>query len=127
VAEEYRHVEAFCLMRYMAEDGSNEEEVIWNSRDGVTPFTISLRSGKTAVHVDWRKDKRAVDYVPPAGSRMFVDLTPGRAREHAEENLRRWEEDGTAKKYGPLPSVEELVAEYLRMPGQPDLVEVPTE
>lgn len=123
----YAHDEAFCLMRYAADDGSGEDEVIWNSRDGVTPFMISLRSGKTATHVDWRNDECVPDYVPPAGSRMFVDLTPERAREHAEENVRRWEEERILLDLGPIPTVEELMSRNLAPPGQPDLVEVPTE
>jgi len=43
----YRHAGAFCLMTYRADDGTEEEQV-WNSRDGVTPFVITLRSGKAA-------------------------------------------------------------------------------
>ncbi len=80
----YRHAAAFCLMTYRADDGT-EEEQIWNSRDGVTPYVIRLRSGKTAAHVDWRNDRRMPDYEPPAGSRIFVDLTEERARAHARK------------------------------------------
>jgi hypothetical protein len=124
----YAHAEAFCLMRYLADDGSGEDEVIWNARDGVTPFVISLRSGKTAIHVGWRNDECAPDFVPPPGSRMFVDLTPERARQHAERNVKSWneeqgswpEEDRTF-----MPSVEDLAKDYLFPPGAPDLVEVP--
>lgn len=32
----YQHAEAFCLMQYASKDGS-EREIVWNSRDGVTP------------------------------------------------------------------------------------------
>jgi hypothetical protein len=123
----YKHAEAFCLMLYVAEDGSGEQEIIWNSRDGVTPFVISLRSGKTALHENWKADRCVPDFVPAPGSRMFVDLTPEKAREYAETNLEVWAADEKAREYGRLPTVEELVREYLRMPGQPDLVEVPAD
>lgn len=85
----YNHAEAFCLMTYR-EDRGTEEEVIWNSRDGVTPFVITLRSGKTATHVDWRNDRCVPDYQPPIGSRIFIDLTPERAREIATRNVDKW-------------------------------------
>jgi len=38
----HRHVEAFCLMHYACDCGHHE--VIWNSRDGVTPFTAPCPS-----------------------------------------------------------------------------------
>jgi hypothetical protein len=118
----YKHAEAFCLMTYRSDDGT-ESEVLWNSRDGVTPFVITLLSGKTAMHVDWNRDQRVLDYVPPAGSRIFVDLTLERAREQAERNLARWAEEGTFADLTP-PSAEELALEYLH-PGAPDIIEVP--
>lgn len=118
----YKHAEAFCLMTYQADDGS-ESEVVWNSRDGVTPFVIPLRSGKTATHVNWRGDVRTPDYAPPAGSRIFVDLTMERALEQARRNLARWAEEGVFAELPP-PSAEELAREYLH-PGAPDIIEVP--
>lgn len=41
--EEYRHAEAFCLMTYLCK-GCGHREVIWNSRDGVTPFAATCPS-----------------------------------------------------------------------------------
>jgi hypothetical protein len=113
---DYQHAEAFCLMKYRSDDGT-EEELIWNSRDGVTPFTITLRSGKRATHADWQNDRRLPDYQPPAGSRIFVDLTPERAREIAERNVDIYPQYGNRKR-----AVEELAADYLQ-PGTPDIVE----
>lgn len=66
----YQHAEAFCLMTYRADDGS-EEEVIWNSRDGVTPFTVRLLSGKTATHVNWAADRAVPDHRLKHGERYF--------------------------------------------------------
>jgi hypothetical protein len=115
---EYQHGEAFCLMTYRSDDGT-EEERIWNSRDGVTPFIISLLSGKSATHVDWRNDVRAVDYKPKPGERIFTDLTPERALEAATRNIKAWKESGMSG----VPSAKELAAQYLT-PGAPDLIEV---
>jgi len=124
----YRHVEAFCLMTYRADDDS-EEEVIWNSRDGVTPFVISLRSGKQAKHVNWAGDVRMPpNYEPPAGSRMFVDITEDRARQAARRNAEQWWDHPDYPARAQFASMDEfvelLVRDYLQ-PGAPDLVEVP--
>lgn len=131
----HSHGEAFMVMTYRADDGS-EEERIWNSRDGVTPFMITLRSGKQASHVDWYRDEYRPDYVPAPGSRMFVDMTEERARELARRNadlyFARAAEDPdypSPRTYGfatPEEMAEMLAAEALARPGQPDLVEAPS-
>lgn len=128
-AASYRHAEAYMLMIYRADDGT-EEETVWNSRDGVTPFVITLRSGKTAAHVDWHRDVRTgPGFVPAPGSRMFVDVTAETAREAAVRNAEHF---WALEDYGPMArelfgSVEEMAAKlaaaYLR-PGAPALVEV---
>lgn len=76
-----KHVynEAFMLMKYRTEDKS-ETEVIWNSRDGITPFSIGSKTGKEMHHVDWESDKYAPDHKPQKGDRIFVDLTEAEAR-----------------------------------------------
>ncbi|MCA1593067.1 MAG: hypothetical protein LC754_10535 [Acidobacteria bacterium] len=72
--KQWAQVEAYCLMRYATDDRS-EEEVIWNSRDGATPFAITNRTGmKLMTHVDWHLDEQmAPDFVPPEGTRVFID------------------------------------------------------
>lgn len=117
-AMSYKHAEAYCLMTYRSDD-ETEEEIIWNSRDGVTPFTITLRSGKPARHVNWRDDVRDPDYKPKPGERIFVDLTPERAEEHARRVMSNWEHLPQRE----LPSLKELTQSYLR-DGAPDLIEV---
>jgi hypothetical protein len=37
----FQHKEAFMLMRYVS-DGGTDEKLIWNSRDGVTPFQVHI-------------------------------------------------------------------------------------
>jgi hypothetical protein len=83
------HGEAYALMTYRSDDGT-EEEVIWNSRDGVTPFVITLRSGKSATHVDWDHDFPDPDHIPEPGERIFVDLTEERALSIARVNAERF-------------------------------------
>jgi hypothetical protein len=123
----YAHAEAFSLMLYRSDDGTETEQV-WNSRDGATPFVISLRSGKTATHVDWDRDQRMPeDWTPPPGMRYFTDLTEPRARQHAARAYDswaadpRWAEDlrGTYGRNRDR-AIAELTADYLRQPGTPD-------
>jgi hypothetical protein len=123
----YEHREAFCLMKYRSDDGT-EEETIWNSRDGVTPFVVTLPSGKTASHVNWNEDRCVPDFKPPVGSRMFVDITAERARASAERNAADWWDQPIAKDMYPTREamVDALAASYYT-PGSPDLIEVKAE
>lgn len=120
------HGEAFMLMTYRADDGS-ETEVIWNSRDGVTPFVITLRSGKQATHANWGGDRYAPDHKPAVGDRIFVDLTEDRARQHAARNAQTWWDDNVAGAREAYATAQDLAAvlvpDYLE-PGSPDLIEV---
>lgn len=95
------HAEAFSLMQYECRPrdsrfgapraGCGAVEVIWNSRDGVTPFTVGCRScGGEATHARWNEDVYAPDHMPALGSRMFVDLTEDRARQLARETAARY-------------------------------------
>jgi len=128
----FRHAEAFCLMTYRSADGT-EEEQLWNSRDGVTPFVIELRSGKMAQHVDWNRDRRIPDYVPPVGSRIFVDLTPERAREHAAVMVEEYWEHPETPMCDVYVSKEDAINELAKNQletgggGQPDTIEVTEE
>jgi hypothetical protein len=116
-------------MRYAADDGT-ESETVWNSRDGVTPFVITLRSGKTATHADWQGDLRMPEtWAPPPGMRYFADMTPDRARVHAERAVARWLAD---PQMGPMlldryadrdAAVLETARSYLEQPGAPDLID----
>jgi hypothetical protein len=117
----YVHAEAYALMRYKSDDGL-DEEIIWNSRDGVTPFVITLRSGKQATHVDWNGDFPFPNYQPPLGSRMFVDLTEKRARSMVAEYIER-NREFVPKGMSDEEVTEMLVKDWMK-PGAPDLVEV---
>lgn len=81
-----RSAEAFCLMLYR-NVATGREEWLWNSRDGVTPFSIpDPVDGGEMRHADWYRDVYAPFHLPMIGSRVFADITPASAREHAK----RW-------------------------------------
>lgn len=90
VAGRPQHPEAFCLMQYEADDGS-ETEVIWNSRDGVTPFCVTLKSGKSATHARWSEDVRVSRTMADAlGVRRFVDMDNDTALQLARQRVDDW-------------------------------------
>jgi hypothetical protein len=85
--------DSFMLMKYASKDGLIVE-YLWNSRDGVTPFMLLAKDGKTEMsHVDWNRDIYCPNYQPPVGMRIFVRLTRERAVEGARKNVERWWED----------------------------------
>ena len=70
----HTHSEAFCLILYRSSDGEQEEH-LWNGRDGSAPSMIYARDGATVLQ---RADLPLPDYVgpdyhPKLGDRMFVD------------------------------------------------------
>lgn len=56
----YQHREAFALMQYESDDGSSCR-LIWNSRDGVTPFVVTI-DGVEYRHVRWGEDRCVPGY-----------------------------------------------------------------
>lgn len=72
-ARDHGHIfsEAFMLMRYAC-DACGHNEMIWNSRDGITPFSVGCRKcNKLANHIDWEGDIYAPDFRPQSGARIF--------------------------------------------------------
>ena len=133
----HQHAEAYCLMKYVEVDASPGDpaavEWIWNSRDGVTPFCIRSRRGREARHADFDLDAYRPDYVPSVGERIFVDVTPDRARERRRAFVARWWDEPSShgslrERYAPQGQEEvvELLAQHdLAEAGSPDLVEAP--
>jgi hypothetical protein len=120
-----QHVEAYCLMTYASEDGS-EREVLWNSRDGVTPFVIySPSTGTEMMHVQWQFDRFAPEHVPAVGDRIFVDLTEARARVLAARRVEIWEQTDPERLQARFESREaaiQSVFEGIYAPGTPDIL-----
>lgn len=85
----HNHGEAFMLMSYVSDDGKTGE-LIWNSRDGVTPFVVRSRDGVEMTHSDWNHDVYAPHFRPPPGMRVFVSMDEDMAREAAEKQVALW-------------------------------------
>lgn len=127
------HAEAFKLMKYRTEDGA-EWEIIWNGRDGVTPFVIESRTGKEMTHVDWDQDViTPVGYKPNPGTRMFVDATKELLRTKCWKYVNKyWKGDGTMMNPGMQSTFQgksrAAVVDYFldqwTKPGSPCLVEI---
>lgn len=82
---EHKFAEAFMLMTYACPCG--HREVIWNSRNGVTPFGMGCPScGKTTLqHINWGGDVYAPDHKLHQHQRYWRDGTP----DEAEKIMRR--------------------------------------
>ena len=74
--EKYDHAEAFCLMHYKCVSIScGKLEVLWNSRDGVTPFMIQCKECDGEMqHTAFGADRCVPDFFPEHGRRVFVDF-----------------------------------------------------
>ena len=73
--KKHNHGEAFCLMRYICED-CGHSEVVWNSRDGVTPFGMRCRQCRSInmMHRNWHEDIYAPNHVPHDGQGIWIDM-----------------------------------------------------
>lgn len=71
----YRHVEAFRMMTYECRVCGKQMR-IWNSRDGVTPFTVTCRLCDKGfmVHINWANDPLLPRYSPQVGDWIWVDM-----------------------------------------------------
>lgn len=124
------HAEAFMLMQYDSDDGT-ETEVLWNSRDGVTAFVITLPSGKQATHARWGDDVFCNESMARAlGVRWFADHTEETARASAVTFVDKFWEHPTTPMQGMWPSREAAIDHFteewvgtptiLDCPGPPD-------
>lgn len=93
LATDYRtgsqlHKEAWNLMQYASGDGEHTE-ILWNSRNGVTPFGITAADDDSIQmsHVNWSADRYAPRFKPPLGMRIFVDCGPEDALEIAKTKV----------------------------------------
>lgn len=102
-----RHGEAFMLMNYACRCG--HREVIWNSRDGVTPFGLDCPScGETSLrHVDWKNDQYAPGHKPYRDQRFFRDGTPDEAEAIMRRRIKLCEG-------GPFECTPEYAAELIK-------------
>ena len=87
-ARGHLHIEAFCLMQYACK-ACKHFEVIWNSRDGVTPFCTACPSCGLPhlYHVNFHADTYAPNHKPHHGQRVWVSMTRERAYALARRNI----------------------------------------
>src|SRR5574340_549317 len=88
--KKHTHGEAFRLMRYHGRKGLSEITlIIWNSRDGVTPFMTYCREyGIELQHINWQNDLYMPDYKPKKGDLIWVSHTKETATKSAEESYK---------------------------------------
>lgn len=120
------HPEAFCLMQYDSDDGT-ETEVLWNSRDGVTPFVLTLASGKEGTHARWGDDVRCNESMARAlGVRWFSDHTEETARAAAARFVDRFWEHPTTPMHSMWPTREMAVDHFTEeWVGGPTVLDCP--
>ena len=131
----FTHNEAYCVMQYESDDGKTTE-LLWNSRDGVTPFCVTAKDNETTLqHVRWGEDKREPFYQPEPGMRCFVDLTKERAQQLAKESVEAWFSDEEKRAFcekGGVTREQLLVVKTNEMDfacknKQPDIIEATPE
>lgn len=81
---EYLHGESYRLMQYV-DKVTGKKEIIWNSRDGVTPFAHESRDGNQTQHVEWESDVFAEFHVPDIGDRIWMTATHALVEEQAKK------------------------------------------
>lgn len=72
----HQHSEAFKLMHYECNE-CHKTELIWNSRDGVTPFGLPCIHPKCEGimhHVHWDKDEYKPKHAPKTGDYVFITM-----------------------------------------------------
>lgn len=122
----YKHAEAFCLMNYRC-DECGHHEVLWNSRDGVTPFCIECRKCKDPMgmtHVDFHLDRRLPFHVLMPGERYFADLTRERSRELANRNADKLVSLGRITENQRNSTANKLFDSYFGNGNNPDILEL---
>lgn len=89
----FQHKEAFCLMNYRCQR-CNQVELLWNSRDGVTPFIVRCAQPECKgemQHIDFWRD-RPVGELSNEANRVFINLTREAAKAIAEQIVKHHEE-----------------------------------
>lgn len=129
---EYWHKEAFKQMLYACQE-CGFLEILWNSRDGVTPYGISCRHcAGDALHKHWHLDHHMPDWTPTPGTRIFKDMTPERLRASLRKRIERyWNQPGAAVKLsaceefqGDKTKALEVMFGWEWKEGMPDVIEV---
>lgn len=114
----HRHIEAFCLMHYECRD-CRHHEIIWNSRDGVTPFAMSCPScgNPSFSHAYFGSDKYAPHHKPHHGQRVWISMTRERALSIAKSRIAAMAAAG----YDAKANAEDIAGDFFEGGLAPDL------
>jgi len=111
----HQHCEAFMLMWYACEK-CGHRELIWNSRDGVTPFGCRCPScGDIMRHEHFQRDVYAPEHKLHHGQRFWRDGTPDEAEAIMRTRLERMKEA--------YPTTPEYAAELIAQARSGDIHE----
>lgn len=79
-------------MQYRSEKPTPLLLIVWNTRDGITPFMFHIEE-REFQHVNWKQDQPKPDHVPDVGDYVFVDFTLERAVERRTAYVERlWDQ-----------------------------------
>jgi len=89
---QYNHKEAFCHMQYYGQKAkATVSLIIWNSRDGVTPFISYCKEFDLELqHVNWQRDRVDPGYKPKKGDLIWRDWTRAEAEEYGRKAYARF-------------------------------------
>lgn len=95
MVSKHLHGEAFKLMKYECQN-CDHKEILWNSRDGVTPFMIGCRNCEKGMmqHIDWHKDQYEPSHELKPGQRFFRDGTKEDAIRIMERRIKMFNDKG---------------------------------
>lgn len=113
------HAEAFQLMRYDSDDGS-DSKWFWNSRDGVTPFGTFF-DGKSYTHAMGRYATIHTAVLPDTAEYVWVSYTPASWEAMQRRRFERFSDpaEGRADFVERFPKVEDWLAISPFEYGQP--------
>jgi hypothetical protein len=92
---EFKHKEAFMLMLYKCQN-CGTIEVLWNSRDGITPFCIECSQCEFGEmrHIMWGLDVCNWNFQPFIGQRIFTNKRNFDPKKHQFNVEIRYYEEG---------------------------------
>lgn len=121
------HQEAYCRMEYKRPT-ENEIVVIWNSRDGVSPFCAHI-DGVEYQHINWQLDQYQRYWVPDVGDYIFMDTDYATWEKFEKDNVERNWDHPQYPMSQTFSTKEEALVELMKefRPGEPMTIKVTQE
>ena len=104
--------ERFALMQYQ-DEVTGKIEIIWNSRNAVTPFFITSPDGNSSKHINWHADIYSPNHVPKVGDRIFVNATLENVRPSAIKYVETYWEHPDYPMKGNVAETKEEAIDFL--------------